>query len=123
MAIRWGDMDAYEHVNNTVYFRYMEQARVEWLETIGYRCNARQEAPVIVQASCTYLAPLSYPGTVVVHMYAGHTGRSSLLTSYELRREDDQVLYAEGTAKVVWINPTTGKSVPLPEALRQLVTG
>jgi acyl-CoA thioester hydrolase len=33
IPIRWGDMDAYGHVNNTVYFRYMEQARVEWLES------------------------------------------------------------------------------------------
>jgi hypothetical protein len=35
MPIRWGDMDAYGHVNNTVYFRYMEQARVEWIEAMA----------------------------------------------------------------------------------------
>jgi acyl-CoA thioester hydrolase len=35
MPVRWGDMDAYGHVNNTVYFRYMEQVRVEWLEQMG----------------------------------------------------------------------------------------
>jgi acyl-CoA thioester hydrolase len=123
IPIRWGDMDAYEHVNNTVYFRYMEQARVEWLELAGYTCNARQEAPVIINASCTFLVPLTYPGTVEVRMFAGHAGRSSVPTYYELRLEGSDVVYAEGASKVVWMNPETGKSVPLPEALRRLVTG
>ena len=107
IPIRWGDMDAYEHVNNTVYFRYMEQARVEWLQTVGYRCNAQQEAPVIIHAACTFLLPLGYPGTVDVHMFAGHAGRSSLLSYYELRLQDDDRLYAEGSAKIVWINPAS----------------
>jgi len=122
-TIRWGDMDAYEHVNNTVYFRYMEQARVEWLETVGYHCNPKQEAPVIVHADCSFLLPLSYPGIVEVRMFAGHPGRSSLVTFYELRRQGDDRLYAEGSAKIVWINPASGKSVNLPEALRRLAAG
>ena len=43
IPIRWGDMDAYGHVNNTVYFRYMEQARVEYLEQLGFRsCRGAQ---------------------------------------------------------------------------------
>lgn len=120
IEIRWGDMDAYEHVNNTVYFRYMEQARVEWLEHVGYRCNARQEAPVIINASCTFLMPLSYPGVVEVRMFAGHAGRSSVPTYYELRLQGDDTLRAEGAAKVVWMNPATVKSAPLPDALRRL---
>jgi acyl-CoA thioester hydrolase len=121
--IRWGDMDAYGHVNNTVYFRYMEQARVEWLETVGYRCNAEQEAPVIVHADCSFLLPLSYPGTIEVHVFAGNAGRSSLMTFYELRLQGDDRLYAEGSAKIVWINPASGKSASLPDCLRQLAAG
>ena len=35
MPIRWGDMDAFGHVNNTVYFRYMEQVRISWFEQLG----------------------------------------------------------------------------------------
>jgi acyl-CoA thioester hydrolase len=121
IAIRWGDMDAYRHVNNTVYFRYMEQARVEWFEGIGYTCNTDQEAPVIINAQCTFLLPLNYPGTVEVKLFAGRPGRSSIPTYYELRPEGDERLHAEGAAKVVWMNPVTGKSVPLPDTLRRLV--
>ena len=118
--IRWGDMDAYGHVNNTVYVRYLEQARVEWLESVGYRCNAEQEAPVIVHADCSFLLPLGYPGSIEVGVFAGNAGRSSLMTFYELRLQGDDQLYAEGSAKIVWVNPTSGKSVNLPDCLRRL---
>jgi acyl-CoA thioester hydrolase len=121
--IRWGDMDAYGHVNNTVYFRYMEQARVEWLEAVGYRCNAEQEAPVIVHADCSFLLPLSHPGNIEVHVFAGNAGRSSLMTFYELCLQGDERLYAKGSAKIVWVNPASGKSVSLPDCLRRLAAG
>ena len=54
MPIRWGDMDAYGHVNNTVYFRYMEQARVEWLEDMKIEVRPGGLGPVIISASCTF---------------------------------------------------------------------
>jgi acyl-CoA thioester hydrolase len=121
LPIRWGDMDAMNHVNNTVYFRYMEQARIEWLESLGYATGQHTgEGPVIVNASCTFLVPLTYPGRVEVRMFAGHPGRSSLPTHYELRPEGEDRLYAHGDAKMVWINPASGRSIPLPDRMRKL---
>lgn len=121
IPIRWGDMDAMHHVNNTVYFRYMEQARVEWLERLGFAVNPGQEAAVIINASCTFLVPLTHPGVVEVRMFAGRAGRSSFPTYYELRLAGEDMLCAEGAAKIVWMNPATGKSVPIPDTLRQLI--
>lgn len=118
IPIRWGDMDAYGHVNNTVYFRYMEQIRCEWIEALGYKVLPGGEGPVIINASCTFLAPLNYPGTVEVRLFVGQPGRSSLPTYYELRLQDNDAVYATGEAKVVWMDTRTGKSVPIPEALR-----
>lgn len=119
IPVRWGDMDAYGHVNNTVYFRYFEQARVEWLEQAGSAVTPDNPvAPVIINASCTFLIPVNYPSTVVVRMYAGEPGRSSVMTWYELGVEGDDRLYSEGASKVVWMDPGTGKSVPLPDAIR-----
>ncbi len=74
IPIRWGDMDAYGHVNNTVYFRFMEQARVEWSEGMNVPVRPGGAGPVIVNASCTFLIPMNYPGTVEVRTYAGHAG-------------------------------------------------
>jgi acyl-CoA thioester hydrolase len=115
--IRWGDMDALGHVNNTVYFRFMEQARIEWLYTHrGDGSHAGGTGPVIVNASCTFLKPLVYPGDVEVRMYLGTPGRSSVPTHYELDANGERA--AEGDAKMVWIDLGTGKSVPLPATLR-----
>jgi acyl-CoA thioester hydrolase len=119
ISVRWGDMDAMGHVNNTVYFRYAEQSRIEWLESMGFFLDAgRDEAAVIVNASCTFLVPITYPATVEVRLYAGKPGRSSVPTFYEMRCVGSDTLYAEGAAKVVWFNPATGKSTPLPERIR-----
>lgn len=123
IPVRWGDMDYYGHVNNTVYFRFCEQARCEWLEAAGYRVTPEAEsAPVIINASCTFLIPVNYPATVIVNMYGGEPGRSSVMTWYELFVEGDDRLYAEGASKVVWMDPRTGKSVPLPDDLRALIS-
>ena len=118
MPIRWGDMDAYGHVNNTVYFRYMEQARVEWIEDMDVLVRPGGDGPVIINASCTFLIPLTYPGTVEVRTFVGPAGRSSVQTYVEIRVEGDDRLYAEGASKVVWMDTQTGKSVPLPDHVR-----
>ena len=121
MPVRWGDMDAYGHVNNTVYFRYFEQTRVEWLERMGSRVSVEEPVgPVIINASCTFLAPVNYPATVVIKMYAGDPGRSSVMTWYELFVDGDERLYAEGAAKTVWMDMRTGKSAPIPDVVRAL---
>lgn len=122
IPVRWGDMDAYGHVNNTVYFRYFEQARVEWIEAMRFPVDPREPSgPVIINASCTFLIPVNYPATVIVKLYAGEPGRSSVMTWYELFVEGDERVYAEGTSKVVWMDMQSGKSVPLPDAVRAVL--
>lgn len=123
IPIRWGDMDAMGHVNNVVYFRFMEQARIEWYAHIGRNENAGMET-VIVNAHCSFHMPLSYPGDVEVRTYAGFPGRSSFEIFQEIRRTDQpEILCAYGGAKVVWIDRQTGKSTPLPDSVRTLITG
>ena len=66
--LRWGDMDMLGHVNNTVYFRYMEQARIEWIYALaGGQGYDDGHGPVIVNASCNFIVPLVYPADVDVH--------------------------------------------------------
>ena len=122
IPIRWGDMDALGHVNNTVYFRYMEQARISWFDTLDLGRSGTKEGPAVINASCTFLKQLVYPGNVEVKTYAGQAGRSTFETWIELRPSyDPDVIYAEGRAKVVWVDYARGKSAPLPEKLRSVV--
>jgi acyl-CoA thioester hydrolase len=114
--LRWADMDMLGHVNNVAYFRYMEQARIEWLYSIsgagGFRGG---QGPVIVNASCNFRVPLVYPGNVEVRMWLGDPGRTSVGSFYELFK--DGKAHADGTAKIVWIDTTTGRPHPLPELI------
>jgi len=128
MAVRWGDMDAYQHVNNTVYFRYMEQIRVEWMESVKKSTDTEVTldgtGPVLINTQCTFLRQLKYPDHIEVQMFAGSPGRSSFETSYAIYRlnpDETTTLCAEGTAKIVWVNYQAEKSIPLPkEVLAQL---
>lgn len=121
IAVRWGDMDALGHVNNTVYFRFAEQARIEWLESIGIHDIVDvEEGVVIVNASCTFLRPVTYPATLEVRLLIGKPGNSSLPTYYEMRVVGDDTRVAEGASKIVWWNPASGKSRPLPDFIREI---
>lgn len=119
IAIRWGDMDAMGHVNNTVYFRYMEQARIGWFETLVPQGDAWSAMSiVIVNASCNFRRPINYPGMVEVKVYAGAPGGSSVPTFYELNVKDE--LYADGAATVVFLDQEQ-KPLRIPERIRSLI--
>lgn len=122
IPIRWGDMDAMGHVNNTIYFRYMEQCRIRWFEVMGFAPDPSGEGPIIVNASCEFRRELVYPGTVLVRQYVGDLGTSSFQTWLELGRHDDPgVVYAAGAARIVWVDFTKKKSTPLPPEVRTAI--
>ena len=123
IPIRWGDMDAMGHVNNTLYFRYCEIVRIEWLHRAGGAPDPAGQGPVIVNAFCNFLKQFEYPGDILAKHYVADPGRSSFNTFITLERSDAPgVIYAEGGAKTVWVDFPKQKSVPLPDWLRALVT-
>ena len=122
ITIRWGDMDLMGHVNNTIYFRYMEIARLEWLFKIGAPPNPGGHGAVIVNAFCNFIRQLEFPGDVLAKHYVAHPGRSSFDTYITLERVGEPgVIYAEGGSKTVWTDFKAHKSMPLPDWLRELV--
>ncbi len=122
IPIRWGDMDAMGHVNNTVYFRYMEQARIGWFDALVPREAAwKSTALVIANASCNFKRPINYPGTVEVKLYVGVPGGSSVPTYYELRVDQESAIYADGEATVVFIDLQTQKPTRIPDEIRDLL--
>jgi acyl-CoA thioester hydrolase len=119
IAIRWGDMDAMGHVNNTVYFRYMEQARISWFDTMRSDAAWEGTGVVVASTSCNFKRPLNYPGTVEVRVLVGAPGGSSVPTFYELAIGDD--LYADGSATVVFIDTEKQKPVRIPQKIREAI--
>jgi acyl-CoA thioester hydrolase len=121
IPVRWGDMDAMGHVNNTLYFRYFEVARLDWLFSVGAGTNG-PHGPVIVNAFCNFVRQLQFPGDALVRHYVANPGRSSFDTYLTLERSDEPgVLYAEGGAKTVWTDYAAKKSMPMPDWFRVLL--
>ena len=125
IPIRWGDMDAMGHVNNANYFRYLESLRIEWFRRIGCLPDADGVGPVIINAFCSFIRQLEYPGDVLARHYlgtgAGALGRSTIDTYATLERVDQPgVLHATGGATVVWTDFKAQKSVPIPDHYRAM---
>jgi acyl-CoA thioester hydrolase len=114
IPVRWGDQDANHHVNNVSYFRYLEEARVQWM----MQKNVMELSPVAVTAGATFLKSIQYPATLLVTVEIGEVGKRSITVTHRIiDAADTGVCYAEGYAKLVWVDPDIGKSVPLPECL------
>jgi acyl-CoA thioester hydrolase len=123
LQVRWSDMDAMGHVNNSVFFTYFEQARIEWWKRAKIpSLSFKESGPVIVTANCTFLKPIIYPETLLIKTFTGPAGRSSFECFYEVTTlSHPEILHAEGNTKVVWINRENSKSTPLPDYLLQLL--
>jgi acyl-CoA thioester hydrolase len=120
IPIRWGDMDMMGHVNNTLYLRYAETARIQMMEDAGYATNPLGEGFVIANVFCNFLKQLEYPGTVIAKSYVGAIGRSSFDLYHELLRTDGgETVYANAGATMVWLNFPLQKTLPLPEGMRR----
>jgi acyl-CoA thioester hydrolase len=123
IPIRWGDMDAMNHVNNTIYFRYLEIARIDWMSSIGCRPDPQGEGPVIVNAFCNFYRQLEYPGEVRVKMYVSDPGRTTFESWGTMERVDQPgVIYAAGGATTIWVDFPKQKSKALPDWMRALVS-
>ncbi|MDI1351675.1 MAG: thioesterase family protein [bacterium] len=115
--IAWGDMDALGHVNNARYFDYFQEARIEWLREMNI-VMTENTGPVVIHVACTYLKPLIYPATVTLLSNVHSLGNSSMIIDHDLYQHDQ--LMAQGISKVVWIDYSQGKSVPLPLIIHHL---
>lgn len=120
LAIRWGDMDALGHVNNVVYFRYLETVRVEWLRRAGLAANGKGQGAIVVNAFCNFLRQVEYPGELLARHYIANAGRSSFDALVTLARaEEPDVVCAEGGSTTIWFDFDTQQPAPLPDWLRQ----
>ena len=123
LSIRWGDMDAMGHVKNTVYFRYVETVRIEWMRAVGCDPDPQGQGPVIVNAFCNFYRQLEYPGDVRVKLYVSDPGRTTFETWCTMERTDQPgVVCAEGGATTIWVDFPQQKAETLPDWMRALVT-
>ena len=100
MPVRWGDLDAFNHVNNARYLTFLEQARIEWFETIGEPWVTDEYAPVLVSSLLNYKRPIEYPASVFVELFTERLGTSSVTLGHRIVAADG-TLHCGGHAVVV----------------------
>ena len=119
ISVRWRDMDSMGHVNNAKYIAYLEEARVRWMLTVPGISMQDRIAPVVAANNINYRRPLTWPHDVMVELYVDRLGSSSVTIGHRMVDQiDADVLYSDGSVVVVWMDTQTGKSAPLPDAVR-----
>jgi acyl-CoA thioester hydrolase len=121
LEVRWRDLDAMSHVNNAVYFTYLEQARVHYLGELGLIPNRPSGVGfILAEASCQFKSPLKLGERVTIHVRVSDLGRSSFVFSYRVEGEDHR-LAAEARSTQVYYDYDRERSVPLSDAWRQAI--
>jgi acyl-CoA thioester hydrolase len=119
LDVRWGDLDAFNHVNNATYLDYIQEARLRWLVTLAPGWNDGDVHPVVVNTTVNYRTAIVWPARLRVELGLGRSGTSSLTLAHRIvdaGRPD--TVYSDGHVVMVWISRASGRSVPLPEAVR-----
>lgn len=118
MDVRWGDMDAFNHVNNASYLRYIEEARVLWFKQISPDWADPDCAPILAAAQMNYRRPIGWPERLRIVMGAERIGGKSLTLSHRIESATQaDVLYADGHTVLVWVD-RSGASMLLPDFVR-----
>ncbi len=125
VAVRWGDMDAMGHVNNSVYFQYLECARVGYFEAAGWDSrdtSPTRQGPVVVSQTFNYRRQIGYPADVEVGVACTEVRGRSFVLSYGLFRKGGEELLGDGTSILVWLDYAVGKAVEIPPGVRARLT-
>ncbi len=120
LSVRWRDMDAFNHVNNAMFLRYLEEARLRWLMTLDGPWMDASVAPVVAQALVNFKRPIGWPEDVIVELFAERVGNSSFTLGHRVvSARDADVVYADGHVVMVWIDTRSGQSASIPACVRR----
>ena len=119
LSVRWRDLDAFNHVNNSKFLSYLEEARLRWMLALPGEWIDDNVAPVVAASHVNYRRPIAWPAEILVELFVERLGNTSLTIGHRiLDREDDTILYADGNVVMVWIDKQRGQPAPLPDVVR-----
>jgi acyl-CoA thioester hydrolase len=117
--VEWDDMDAFQHVNNKVYFRYFEKIRIDFFEAKGLLdlMEEQQIGPILASTQCRFKVPLTYPDQVVIGTYLTDFESDRFLMKYAVYSMVHRRIAAEGDGAIVCYDYKQGKKAPIPESI------
>ena len=119
ISVAWGEMDALQHVNNVVYFRYFETARIEFFNQINLLGDLQitQVGPVLSDNHARYKRPVTFPDTLLVGVKISDIQADRFMMHYTVFSQDQQAVTTLGSSQVVMFNFKTGKKATLTSEL------
>lgn len=120
IPVAWGEMDALRHVNNIVYFRYMETARVAFIRALGWEIDplAKGVGVILHSVQCRFRAPVSYPDTLIVNARLAALEDDRFTIEHELTSTKTGGLVATGSGVIVAYDYARGAKASIPEPFR-----
>lgn len=113
--VQWGDMDAFGHVNNVMYFRYFETARIAYLRALGLDLTGGT-GTVVADSYARYRRPLYYPDTIRLGVRISEMHRSGCLQEYAVFSNEQNAVTTTGSARIVLLDQKTGSRQEWPDA-------
>ena len=123
LPVQWGDMDAFGHVNNTVYFKYFETARLAYFNAVGVMkdMQSKQIGPILAETSCQFKRALVFPDQIVVGANVIESYEHGFLMQYGVYSEQQQTVTSLGNGRIVMVDYQTGKKVKPSAELKQQI--
>ena len=123
IPVAWGEMDAFQHVNNVAYFRYLESARIAYFDRLNLMTALEPAGvgPILASASCRFRAPLTFPDTVTVGVRVTLIGPDRFAMQMAVYSRRQQIVAATGEAMIVMYDYGAGKKAVVSAELRQAI--
>ncbi len=120
LDVAWGDMDAFRHVNNVVYFRYFESARLAYFEKLNLwdLMDDTGGGPILASAQCQYKLPLTYPDTISVGIHVPRLEADRFVMKFRIVSHRHRRIAAEGDGLIVWYDYREQKKMLIPAEMR-----
>jgi acyl-CoA thioester hydrolase len=118
--VAWGDMDAFQHVNNVVYLRWFESARIEFFRKTGFIEHMEHTGvgPILAETRCRFRFPVTFPDRITATVSARDVGEDRFVMDYRLYSRRHERLVAEGDGRIVCYDFNAGSAIALPGAVR-----
>jgi acyl-CoA thioester hydrolase len=116
LPVAWGEMDAFQHVNNVVYFKYFESARIAYFEETGINehMQIRGIGPILGSTQCRFKAPLTYPDNITVATKITELNADRFTMKYFVKSDKSGRISAEGEGTIVFFDYNTNQKHHIP---------
>lgn len=121
--VAWGEMDAFQHVNNVMYFRYFESARIAYFDRVGVNEHKEKTGvgPILASTQCRFKAPLTYPDTISVGTLVSEIAEDQFTMRYFVKSHNSGRVAAEGEGLIVYYDYNAGKRHTIPAEIRERI--